>query len=581
MSNKLLDYRVPSVAPPRSSARTIIYSFLILCATLAPAFWAGVLRFDAPYRTSFVAAPSCKVPLPNLLAYSPPTGDEAVTQEASLLLDAYLTERSAHDDIDSMTVAIVTPRGTVFERAYGSLRANESEPDKYGPVDSDSVYRVASITKMFTVLETLILRERGVLNWDDPVTKFLPNFTYSGASWSEHLGGQADSTQPQGPITMRQLASHMSGLGRDYPVQNVPNWPAEIPGSYGFRERPREEVLKAISDLPLVVPQYEYPVYSNAGMDILGIANVEANKLSSDTPDDEPQSHKELIQRDILHPLGLNSSFYVVPSPDIAAHIAVPRKDSEWADIVFGDTDDPAGGQFSSLRDLTTLMKTFLSPTAAGGLISRYVVREWLRPLHPWRDGMNEVGAPWEIRKLSNEMRMYAKGGNLPGYHSQFTLIPEQAFGVILLLAGEYTDTVSLTDVAVARFAPAFAALQTEAAAHAYAGMWRGDSAVVIVAVRDGMLYVDLLVVRGVDVLEAAGAGPGRPVALWSTGRKDEFRLGVGRAELNDVPIAGCEPYWISMDVYGYQSRGAPLDLVYFEDDQLMYPAAGVQLKRL
>ena len=55
-------------------------------------------------------------------------------------------------------------------------------------------------------------------------------------------------------------------------------------------------------------------------------------------------------------------------------------------------------------------MKTFLSPTAEGGLISPTVVREWLRPLHVWRDGMNEVGAPWEIRKLSDELRLYSKG---------------------------------------------------------------------------------------------------------------------------------------------------------------------------
>ena len=66
-------------------------------------------------------------------------------------------------------------------------------------------------------------------------------------------------------------------------------------------------------------------------MDVLGIANVEANKLASESPDDEPQSHKDLIERDIFEPLGLDSSFYVVPNEKLAAHKAVPKKGAEWA----------------------------------------------------------------------------------------------------------------------------------------------------------------------------------------------------------------------------------------------------------
>ena len=66
-------------------------------------------------------------------------------------------------------------------------------------------------------------------------------------------------------------------------------------------------------------------------MDVLGITNVEANKLASDSPDDEPQLHRDLIKRDIFEPLGLNSSFYVVPNEKLAAHKVVPKKDSEWA----------------------------------------------------------------------------------------------------------------------------------------------------------------------------------------------------------------------------------------------------------
>lgn len=172
-----------------------------------------------------------------------------------------------------------------------------------------------------------------------------------------------------------------------------------------------EDVMEAISKNPLVNVPYEFPIYSNTGIDLLGLSNIAANKLSSSDPTAEPQTHKELIERDIFSPLGFNSSFFQVPpagSP-LRKHMAVASKDSEWVDVWLGDMDDPAGGQYSSLSDLAILMKTLLSPTARGGVIPTAVVREWLRPLHVWGNSQQQVGAPWEITSLG-DFRTYTKG---------------------------------------------------------------------------------------------------------------------------------------------------------------------------
>jgi hypothetical protein len=56
-------------------------------------------------------------------------------------------------------------------------------------------------------------------------------------------------------------------------------------------------------------------------------------------------------------------------------------------------------------------------------------------------------------------------------------------------------------------------------------------------------------------------------------------RLAIGRPELNDNPDAGCEPYWISIDYP--MARGAPLDLLLWDSGELVYPSAGVRLRRL
>lgn len=105
----------------------------------------------------------CPFPLPNyLLKEQPLQPDEGPLARSSRKLHAFISERVSHPDIDSLSIAIVTPAGTLFEQSYGVLRANETASKR--PVSRNSIYRIASITKMFTMLETLILRERGALN---------------------------------------------------------------------------------------------------------------------------------------------------------------------------------------------------------------------------------------------------------------------------------------------------------------------------------------------------------------------------------------------------------------------------------
>ncbi|KAJ6520024.1 beta-lactamase/transpeptidase-like protein [Mycena sanguinolenta] len=524
---------------------------------------------------------TCRAPLPTLLASNPPRPDAPGLQDAAASLHEFLSVRTAAPDIDSLSIAVVTPDGPIFERGYGVLRANETAAEKRGSVTRDSIYRIASITKMFVVLETLILRERGVLSWDDSVTKFIPNFTHPSYGWSDFLGGN-EYASVDSPITLRQLASHLSGLGRDYPPDNIGEpWPRPlaVEGHRPVMDVGLEDLLNAVAKFPLVTPQYTFPIYSNTGFDVLGLCNLGAYKLATG----KERTHQELMQDDVFGPLGLNSSFYGIPSNSLAPRVAVPASDSNMADFPFPAVLDPSGGQYSSLADLTTVMQSFLSPKGTG-LLSPYVVREWLRSLHPWSDGFHEVGAPWEITKVGKfgEARLYSKGGNLPGYHSQFVMNTQWSYGVIVLLSGNYTDTATLAREAINHFQPAFESLLLMQVVHTYQGVWVGDDSLAVVTVKDGALYLEALVVRDEDVLsilQRKPSGESKGIALWSTGRLHEFRLAIGRPELNDIPDAGCEPYWISLDYP--TARGAPLDLLLWEGSELVYPSAGIRLRKV
>ena len=126
-----------------------------------------VLWYDHRRRnTSHAAAYNlCQPPKPNLLGLYPPPANDKEFFFPSQTLHQYLSLRASKTNIDSLAVAVVTPAGAVFEHGYGSLRANETDPSRRGEINRHSIYRIASVTKVFTVLETLILRERGALDW--------------------------------------------------------------------------------------------------------------------------------------------------------------------------------------------------------------------------------------------------------------------------------------------------------------------------------------------------------------------------------------------------------------------------------
>ena len=134
----------------------------------------SAIHYFAPAATNFPSVnlnffpwdpPTCPAPKPNIFGYHPPRPSNELLMKAAKGLDDWLAKTVSQNDIDSLSIAVVTPAGPIFEKGYGVLRANETEAEGPKPVDRESIYRIASISKMFAVLETLILRQRGVLNW--------------------------------------------------------------------------------------------------------------------------------------------------------------------------------------------------------------------------------------------------------------------------------------------------------------------------------------------------------------------------------------------------------------------------------
>ena len=105
---------------------------------------------------------NCHPFLPPLLVQQPPSAAHPKILEATRDLYHRLSERFEELEIDSLSVAVVTSAGPIFEHNWGILRANESVSE---PVTSHSIYRIASVSKLFAALEGWVLQQKGRMSW--------------------------------------------------------------------------------------------------------------------------------------------------------------------------------------------------------------------------------------------------------------------------------------------------------------------------------------------------------------------------------------------------------------------------------
>src|SRR5438874_47696 len=103
--------------------------------------------------------------------------------------------------LPAFSIALVDDQQVVWAQGFGY-----ADPDKKIPASPETVYRIGSVSKLFTDIGVMQLVERGELDLDAPIQKYLPDF------------------QPHNPfhkdVTLRQLMSHRAGLLREPPVGN-------------------------------------------------------------------------------------------------------------------------------------------------------------------------------------------------------------------------------------------------------------------------------------------------------------------------------------------------------------------------
>ncbi|WP_189311374.1 serine hydrolase domain-containing protein [Streptomyces brasiliensis] len=267
--------------------------------------------------------------------------------------------------------------------------------DGHGP-DEDVQYRIGSITKTFTAVLVLRLRDEGVLDLGDPLEKHLPG---TGA----------------GEAMIAELLAHTGGLAAESPAP----WWERTPGSL------RPELSDVLGEQPLVHAVGRRHHYSNPGYTLLG-ALVEELRGAP---------WEEVLRREVLEPLGLDRTGAQPRAPHAGGWAVHP-----WADALLPEPVEdlgrmaPAGQLWSTTGDLARFA-VFLA-NGDDRVLSAESVREMRTPAAPAEAADVVDGAAYglgmQVQHRDGRL-LVGHSGSLPGFLANLTISIEDDVAAVVL----------------------------------------------------------------------------------------------------------------------------------------------------
>jgi CubicO group peptidase (beta-lactamase class C family) len=246
-------------------------------------------------------------------------------------------------------VALVCRRGEAYVEALGMKALGSSDP-----VQRDTIFRIASMTKPITAVAAMILVEECKLRLDDPVDQLLPEL--ADRQVLKRLDGPLDDTEPaKRPITLRDLLTFRMGFGivmappGTYPIQAAindlelgqgPPHPLQPPAP--------DEWIRRFGALPLLHQPGEKWMY-HTGSDVLGVLIARASG----------QPFEAFLRERIFEPLGMKDTAFSVPSSKLDRLATAYWTNFETGALELYDTTE--GGQWS---------RPPAFPSGGGGLVS-------------------------------------------------------------------------------------------------------------------------------------------------------------------------------------------------------------------
>ena len=344
-----------------------------------------------------------------------------LSSEETDAVDEYIKESMLRWRIPGLTLAVVKDGEIILQKAYGL-----ADVEAKTPATVETIYPLASASKMFTSVAIMKLVEAGEISVDDPIIRLLPGLPDAWAG-----------------ITVRQLLTHTSGL----PDITVPENQMEYLG------KTREETLRKVAGLPLLSKPGERHRYIQTGYMLLGMI---LERRSG-------KSFPEVMSEQLFRPLGMTSTRYGDPGRGNAGQAAIYsmvrlEADGKWTrleqaepfSISWPDFEYPGAGLNSTVGDLAK-WDAALEPgrlLKSSSLQAMWTVTK--ESLTSYDVGTVGIGYGWYIGELEGHRWVGISGG----VSSAFIRFPDEHVTVIILSNCMGSNLLSIAQGVAKRILP-------------------------------------------------------------------------------------------------------------------------------
>lgn len=327
--------------------------------------------------------------------------------EAFDMLEVWLEAQKDFDQLPGISASVVEDQQIIWKGSYG-----KANPEKEVPSETSTLYSICSISKLFTAVAVMKLYDEGKIRLDDRIDELLP--------WYDLEQKYPNS----GPITVRTLLTHSSGLPRE---ANSPYWSAP---DFSFPKQ--EEVREGLAEQETLYPSSTYFQYSNLGLTLLGELVEEISGIP----------YQQYVAENILEPLRLSATRTNLPKDLYGDQLAVGysaldrRGEREKLNLFQANGITAAAGFSSNVEDLANfaswqfrLLDTTSTEILRSATLKNMHNVHWMDP-----DWETSWGLGFAVFKGPDGKKWVSHGGSCPGYRSVIQLNPSEKRAYVVMI---------------------------------------------------------------------------------------------------------------------------------------------------
>jgi CubicO group peptidase (beta-lactamase class C family)/D-alanyl-D-alanine dipeptidase len=358
--------------------------------------------------------------LPPILRAEPVVQPPRRYQAAVERLSTFIAREVQEKKLPALSIALVDDQTIVWAQGFGF-----ADPEAKAPATAETVYRVGSVSKLFTDLAIMQLVERGTLDLDAPVTKYLPDFKPSNPF--------------DKPITLRQLMAHRSGLVCEPPSGNYfdPTAPSLA------------QTVRSLNKTRLVCEPGTRTKYSNAAQAVAGRVLEQTQR----------RPFARYVRQSLLDPLDMKHSGFE-SAPALTEKLAKGTMWTYWVREFPAPTFElgiaPAAGLYSNVLDLGRFLGVlFAGGKGPHGQIVKPETLEQMRTVQFSGKDEDEAAAKEGFGlgfyvSRENGRTNISHDGAVYGFSAQLQALPKEKLGVIVLASRDAVNGVTAHIAAVA-----------------------------------------------------------------------------------------------------------------------------------